>query len=97
MSAQKNLGHAVLVTDAALLWLTHTSKDDFFHWTSMKHSIIYNFLKLLIIKLSAFSCMSSVYPLLRVVSQVEYPSLIDLRGLLLDLVAQLLGALSRIR
>ncbi|KAK4798256.1 hypothetical protein SAY86_030582 [Trapa natans] len=33
----------------------------------------------------------------RVVSQVEYPSLIDLRGLLLDLVAQLLGALSRIR
>ncbi|KAG6602549.1 Protein furry-like-like protein, partial [Cucurbita argyrosperma subsp. sororia] len=33
----------------------------------------------------------------RVVSQVEYPSLVDLRGLLLDLVAQLLGALSRIR
>lgn len=33
----------------------------------------------------------------RVVSQVEYPSLFDLRGLLLDLVAQLLGALSRIR
>ncbi|CAJ1947246.1 unnamed protein product [Sphenostylis stenocarpa] len=32
-----------------------------------------------------------------VVSQVEYPSLVDLRGLLLDLVAQLLGALSRIR
>ncbi|KAL3636527.1 hypothetical protein CASFOL_018826 [Castilleja foliolosa] len=33
----------------------------------------------------------------RLVSQVEYPSLVDLRGLLLDLVAQLLGALSRIR
>ncbi|CAD6248857.1 unnamed protein product [Miscanthus lutarioriparius] len=33
----------------------------------------------------------------RVVSQVEYPSLVDLRGLLLDLVAQLLGTLSRIR
>ncbi|KAK4712333.1 hypothetical protein R3W88_006846 [Solanum pinnatisectum] len=33
----------------------------------------------------------------RVVSQVEYPSLVDLRGLLLDLVAQLLSALSRIR
>ncbi|XP_020587896.1 cell morphogenesis protein PAG1 isoform X2 [Phalaenopsis equestris] len=33
----------------------------------------------------------------RVVSQVEYPSLVDLRGLLLDLVAQLLGALSKIR
>ncbi|GLU01708.1 hypothetical protein SLE2022_189980 [Rubroshorea leprosula] len=33
----------------------------------------------------------------RVVSQVEYPSLVDLRSLLLDLVAQLLGALSRIR
>ncbi|XP_047335140.1 protein furry homolog-like [Impatiens glandulifera] len=33
----------------------------------------------------------------RIVSQVEYPSLVDLRGLLLDLVAQLLGALSRIR
>nr|ATG70920.1 ARM repeat superfamily protein [Callitropsis funebris] len=33
----------------------------------------------------------------RVVSQTEYPSLVDLRGLLLDLVAQLLGALSRIR
>ncbi|GKA17859.1 furry homolog-like protein [Tanacetum coccineum] len=33
----------------------------------------------------------------RVVSQVEYPSLVDLRGLLLDLVSQLLGALSQIR
>ncbi|XP_065854824.1 uncharacterized protein [Euphorbia lathyris] len=33
----------------------------------------------------------------RVVSQIEYPSLVDLRGLLLDLVSQLLGALSRIR
>ncbi|CAN6481832.1 unnamed protein product [Victoria cruziana] len=33
----------------------------------------------------------------RLVSQNEYPSLVDLRGLLLDLVAQLLGALSRIR
>uniref|UniRef100_A0A7N0UI30 ARM repeat superfamily protein n=1 Tax=Kalanchoe fedtschenkoi TaxID=63787 RepID=A0A7N0UI30_KALFE len=33
----------------------------------------------------------------RLVSQVDYPSLVDLRGLLLDLVAQLLGALSRIR
>ncbi|GKU97457.1 hypothetical protein SLEP1_g10601 [Rubroshorea leprosula] len=33
----------------------------------------------------------------RVVSKVEYPSLVDLRGLLLDLVAQLLGALSWIR
>ncbi|XP_077229196.1 ARM repeat superfamily protein isoform X2 [Tasmannia lanceolata] len=33
----------------------------------------------------------------RVVSQVDYPSLVDLRGLLLDLVAQLLGALSLIR
>ncbi|KAK8615919.1 hypothetical protein V6N13_017489 [Hibiscus sabdariffa] len=33
----------------------------------------------------------------RVVSQVEYPSVVDLRSLLLDLVAQLLGALSRIR
>ncbi|KAF2316989.1 hypothetical protein GH714_009819 [Hevea brasiliensis] len=33
----------------------------------------------------------------RVVSQIDYPSLVDLRGLLLDLVAQLLGALSRIR
>uniref|UniRef100_A0A251RPQ3 Putative cell morphogenesis protein n=1 Tax=Helianthus annuus TaxID=4232 RepID=A0A251RPQ3_HELAN len=32
-----------------------------------------------------------------VVSQVEYPSLVDLRGLLLDLVAQLLGALSCVR
>ncbi|GJV03083.1 furry homolog-like protein [Tanacetum coccineum] len=31
----------------------------------------------------------------RVVSQVEYPSLVDLRGLFLDLVAQLLGAISR--
>ena len=30
----------------------------------------------------------------RVVSQVDYPSLVDLRGLLLDLVAQLVGALS---
>ncbi|KVI08969.1 Armadillo-type fold [Cynara cardunculus var. scolymus] len=29
--------------------------------------------------------------------KVEYPSLVDLRGLLLDLVAQLLGALSHIR
>jgi hypothetical protein len=37
------------------------------------------------------------YIFCRVVSQVEYPSLVDLRGLLLDLVAQLLGALSRIR
>ncbi|XP_059645662.1 uncharacterized protein LOC132287159 [Cornus florida] len=33
----------------------------------------------------------------RVVSQLDYPSLVDLRSLLLDLVAQLLGALSRIR
>jgi hypothetical protein len=33
----------------------------------------------------------------RVVNHTEYPSLVDLRGLLLDLVAQLLGALSRIR
>ncbi|KAM3306018.1 protein furry like isoform X1 [Capsicum chacoense] len=33
----------------------------------------------------------------RVVSQIDYPSLVDLWGLLLDLVAQLLGALSRIR
>ncbi|XP_073115620.1 uncharacterized protein [Elaeis guineensis] len=33
----------------------------------------------------------------RNVSQVDYPSLVDLRSLLLDLVAQLLGALSRIR
>ncbi|CAK7335219.1 unnamed protein product [Dovyalis caffra] len=33
----------------------------------------------------------------RLVSQVEYPSLVDSRGLLLDLVSQLLGALSRIR
>lgn len=33
----------------------------------------------------------------RLVSQIDYPSLVDLRGLLLDLVAQLLGALSRIR
>ncbi|XP_022725396.1 uncharacterized protein LOC111281884 isoform X2 [Durio zibethinus] len=33
----------------------------------------------------------------KVVSQADYPSLVDLRGLLLDLVAQLLGALSRIR
>ncbi|XP_022884197.1 protein furry homolog-like isoform X2 [Olea europaea var. sylvestris] len=33
----------------------------------------------------------------RLVSQVDYPSLVDLRGLLLDLVAQLCGALSRIR
>ncbi|KAK1383473.1 cell polarity protein mor2 [Heracleum sosnowskyi] len=33
----------------------------------------------------------------RVVSQIDYPSLVDLRSLLLDLVAQLLGALSRIR
>ncbi|XP_052624495.1 uncharacterized protein LOC111876656 isoform X2 [Lactuca sativa] len=33
----------------------------------------------------------------RVVSQVEYPSLADLRGLLLDLVAQLVGALSQTR
>ncbi|KAF6150040.1 hypothetical protein GIB67_002822 [Kingdonia uniflora] len=33
----------------------------------------------------------------RIVSQFDYPSLVDLRGLLLDLVAQLLGALSRIR
>ncbi|XP_068646926.1 uncharacterized protein [Aristolochia californica] len=33
----------------------------------------------------------------RLVSQVDYPSLVDLRGLLLDLVAQFLGALSRIR
>ncbi|KAI3721956.1 hypothetical protein L2E82_32976 [Cichorium intybus] len=33
----------------------------------------------------------------RVVSQVEYPTLVDLRGLLLDLVAQLVGALSQIR
>ncbi|XXG72020.1 hypothetical protein AAC387_Pa07g1207 [Persea americana] len=33
----------------------------------------------------------------RLVSQFEYPSLVDLRGLLLDLVAQFLGALSRIR
>lgn len=33
----------------------------------------------------------------KVVSQIDYPSLVDLRGLLLDLVAQLLGALSRIR
>ena len=33
----------------------------------------------------------------RVVSQTEYPSLVDLRSLLLDHVARLLGALSRIR
>lgn len=33
----------------------------------------------------------------KVVSQTDYPSLVDLRGLLLDLVARLLGALSRIR
>ncbi|GMH01923.1 hypothetical protein Nepgr_003762 [Nepenthes gracilis] len=33
----------------------------------------------------------------RAVSQVDYPSLVDLRGLLLDHVAQLLGALSCIR
>ncbi|XP_076893206.1 uncharacterized protein LOC143545157 [Bidens hawaiensis] len=33
----------------------------------------------------------------RVVSQVEYPSLVELRGLLLDLVSQLVGALSQIR
>ncbi|GAB2280029.1 hypothetical protein Dimus_014667 [Dionaea muscipula] len=33
----------------------------------------------------------------RAVSQVDYPSLVDLRGLLLDHVAQLLGALSRVR
>ncbi|XP_024392551.1 uncharacterized protein [Physcomitrium patens] len=33
----------------------------------------------------------------RVVSPAEYPSLVDLRGLLLDLVAQLLGVLSRLR
>ncbi|XP_071708369.1 uncharacterized protein [Rutidosis leptorrhynchoides] len=33
----------------------------------------------------------------RVVSQVEYPSLVNLRGLLLDLVAKLVGALSQIR
>lgn len=30
----------------------------------------------------------------RLVSHVEYPSLVELRALLLDLVAQLLGALS---
>ncbi|KAK7832563.1 hypothetical protein CFP56_026297 [Quercus suber] len=42
-------------------------------------------------------CVHKVYSYCRVVSQVEYPSLVDLRGLLLDLVAQLLGALSRIR
>lgn len=41
--------------------------------------------------------MNIVNSCCRVVSQVEYPSLVDLRGLLLDLVAQLLGALSRIR
>ncbi|KAJ1281752.1 hypothetical protein BS78_04G329700 [Paspalum vaginatum] len=33
----------------------------------------------------------------KVVSQIDYPSLVDLRSLLLDLVAQFLGALSRIR
>lgn len=33
----------------------------------------------------------------KVVSQTDYPSLVDLRSLLLDLVARLLGALSRIR
>ncbi|KAF5769782.1 putative Cell morphogenesis protein [Helianthus annuus] len=33
----------------------------------------------------------------RVVSQVEYPSLAELRGLLLDLVSHLVGALSQIR
>lgn len=43
------------------------------------------------------SIFLSLYSHCRVVSQVEYPSLVDLRGLLLDLVAQLLGALSRIR
>ncbi|KAK1410220.1 hypothetical protein QVD17_36755 [Tagetes erecta] len=33
----------------------------------------------------------------RVVSQVEYPSLVELRGILLDLVSHLVGALSQIR
>ncbi|GAB4840336.1 hypothetical protein Ancab_021103 [Ancistrocladus abbreviatus] len=33
----------------------------------------------------------------RVVTQVDYPSLVDLRGLFLDHIAQFLGALSRIR
>ncbi|CAH1436575.1 unnamed protein product [Lactuca virosa] len=33
----------------------------------------------------------------RVVSQVEYPLLANLRGLLLDLIAQLVGALSQMR
>lgn len=33
----------------------------------------------------------------RIISQAEYPSLVDLRSLLLDIVAQLLGSLSRIR
>ncbi|KAI5056545.1 hypothetical protein GOP47_0028363 [Adiantum capillus-veneris] len=33
----------------------------------------------------------------KAVSQTDYPSLVDLRSLLLDLVARLLGALSRIR
>lgn len=45
----------------------------------------------------AFLYMGKAITYYRVVSQIEYPSLVDLRGLLLDLVAQLLGALSRIR
>jgi hypothetical protein len=46
-----------------------------------------------------FTCVDfrAKFAFSRVVSQVDYPSLVDLRGLLLDLVAQLLGALSRIR
>lgn len=41
--------------------------------------------------------LPTLFAFSRVVSQVDYPSLVDLRGLLLDHVAQLLGALSRIR
>ncbi|KAJ8768595.1 hypothetical protein K2173_022716 [Erythroxylum novogranatense] len=51
--------------------------------------VICNYTSNLIILFLICSCF-------RVVSQVKYPSLVDLRCLLLDQVAQLLGALSRI-
>lgn len=65
----------------------------------MKSIIKFVFHKSCVLVLICFGvrAVNSLFFFSRVVSQIEYPSLVDLRGLLLDLVAQLLGALSRIR
>ncbi|KAG6485279.1 hypothetical protein ZIOFF_053813 [Zingiber officinale] len=66
----------------------------------LKHAFLFHFRKTVVVSVITFMVfggrvISASYD--KVVSQVDYPSLVDLRGLLLDLVAQLLGALSRIR